>query len=119
MGVTSEHLIQVTCSLSSLSSVFASFLSLAWKERQSQNQKQNLNHNLKQNHFPPLDIHHTSQVLIQGPGIGMDSHLPEVIIHGKGMDPHFTTETEEIEKLNAGSWRTQEHAIKKNVVVGM
>merc|ERR1711970_1111033 len=116
-----EHLIQVTCSLSSLSSVFASFLSLAWKERQSQNQKQNLNHNLKQNlnHFPHLDIHHTSQVLIQGPGIGMDSHLPEVIIHDKGMDPHFTTETEEIEKLNAGSWRTQEHAIKKNVVVGM
>merc|ERR1712055_787240 len=106
-----EHLIQVTCSLSSLYSVLAFSLSSAWKQHQNQNLKQNLNHNLKQNlnhnlkqnlnHFPLFGTHHTLvaiKVLIQGPGIGMDSHLPEVIIHGKGMDPHFTSETEEIEK---------------------
>merc|ERR1711970_1173603 len=112
MGVTSEHLIQVTCSLSSLYSVLAFSLSSAWKQHQNQNLKQNLNHNLKQNlnhnlkqnlnHFPLFGTHHTLvaiKVLIHGPGIGMDSHLPEVIIHGKGMDPHFTSETEEIEKV--------------------
>merc|ERR1739844_712472 len=93
-----EHLTQATCSLSSLSSVFASSLSSAWKQRQSQNLKQNLNHNLKQNlnPIPLLGIHHTttSQMLIQFPGIGMDSHLPEVLIHGSyiGMDPQISTE---------------------------
>ena len=71
-SVTSEHLTQVTCSLSSLSSVFPSFLSSAWKQRQSQNLKPNLNHNLKQNlnPIPLLGIHHTlvattSQVAIE------------------------------------------------------
>merc|ERR1712055_1278034 len=101
MGVTSEHLTKVTCSLSSLSSVFASSLSSAWKQRQSQNLKQNLNHNLKQslNPIPLLGIHHTlvattSQMLIQGHGIGMDSHLPEVLILGNyiGMDTQISTE---------------------------
>merc|ERR1711970_1441657 len=135
MGVTSEHLIQVTCSLSSLYSVLAFSLSSAWKERQNQNLKQNLNHNLKQNlnHFPLLGIHHTlvdttSQVLIQGhgigmdshlpemliqcPGIGMDSHLPEVLIHGNyiGMDPQISTE---VEREN-----TPQHQTEQKVAFG-
>merc|ERR1712215_140755 len=54
----------------------------AWKEHQNHNLKQNLNHNLKQNlnPIPLLGIHHTlvattSQMLIQGHGIGMDSQI--------------------------------------------
>merc|ERR1711970_886701 len=38
-----EHLTQVTCSLSSWSSLFASSFSSAWKPHQNQNLNQNLN----------------------------------------------------------------------------
>merc|ERR1711970_905849 len=69
--------------------------------------------------FPP--IRYPPYIPGANPGPGNWNGFPPTRgdYHGKGMDPHFTTETEEIEKLNAGSWRTQEHAIKKNVVVGM
>merc|ERR1711970_394498 len=39
MGVLAEHLIQVTCSLSSWVSLFASFLSSTWKLHQNKNQR--------------------------------------------------------------------------------
>merc|ERR1712215_416817 len=95
----------------------------AWKEHQNHNLKQNLNHNLKQNlnPIPLLGIHHTlvattSQMLIQGHGIGMDSHLPEVLIHGNyiGMDPQISTENGRMENgfqlMDFWTWGTSSSA---------